>query len=134
MPSCRTPTAMFRCSCSLNTQAANTRNDEKRALGDLCSRTPAPATLTSYPSHDMSRDLLSRHITLDINLGSGASVVSAEMDMERNPELPGEPLFLDGEDLKLFNLYIRLPDDRVRVLKVTGSIRWWHRWHAVPVE
>lgn len=60
-------------------------------------------------------------MTLDINLGSGATVVTAELDLERNPDRPGEGLFLDGEELKLFRVYVRKADNSVEVLKVGGK-------------
>lgn len=51
--------------------------------------------------------LFPRHVTLDINLGDGATVVTAELDLERNADMPGADLFLDGEELKLFKVYVR---------------------------
>lgn len=60
-----------------------------------------------------------RHITLDIGLGTGASVVTSELDLERNAARPGEDLFLDGEELKLFRVYVRGEDGSVVMLKVT---------------
>ena len=61
---------------------------------------------------------LGRHITLDINLGAGTTVVTSELDLERNEDRPGEDLFLDGEELKLFRVYVRGKDDSVIMLKV----------------
>ncbi|CAM9378656.1 unnamed protein product [Ascophyllum nodosum] len=58
-----------------------------------------------------------RHITLDINLGGEATVVTAELDLERNADLPGEDLFLHGEELKLFRVYTRGADNSVVQLK-----------------
>lgn len=58
-------------------------------------------------------------MTLDINLGDGASVVTAELDLERNADSPGEDLFLDGEELKLFRVYSRGSNGEVVQLKVT---------------
>ncbi|CAM9158816.1 unnamed protein product [Ectocarpus sp. 6 AP-2014] len=64
---------------------------------------PAPKYRKDYkaPGH------WTRHVTLDINLGDGATVVTSELDMERNADSPGSDLFLDGEELKLFRVYIR---------------------------
>lgn len=76
-----------------------------------------------------------RRISLDIDLGSSATVVTAELEIERNRELPGEPLFLDGEDLELFRLFVKLSDDRVLELKVKGNIERWLRFlsQSTPV-
>lgn len=38
--------------------------------------------------------------------------------MERNADRPGEDLFLDGEELKLFRVYIRGEDDSTIMLEV----------------
>ena len=62
-------------------------------------------------------------MTLDINLGDGATVVTAELDLERNADSPGEDLFLDGEELKLFRVYARGADGKVAQLKV--ATRLW---------
>lgn len=61
---------------------------------------------------------LGRHITMDINLGAGTTVITSELDLERNADRPGEDLFLDGEELKLFRVYVRGKDDSVIMLKV----------------
>lgn len=58
-------------------------------------------------------------MTLDINLGDGATVVTAELDLERNADSPGEDLFLDGEELKLFRVYARDGKGEVTQLQVT---------------
>lgn len=55
---------------------------------------------------------------MDINLGAGATVITSELDLERNEDRPGEDLFLDGEELKLFRVYVRGKDDSVIMLKV----------------
>lgn len=60
-----------------------------------------------------------RHVTLDINLGDGATVVTAELDLERNADSPGSDLFLDGEELKLFRVYTRGDNGELTQLKVT---------------
>lgn len=62
-------------------------------------------------------------MTLDINLGDGATVVTAELDLERNADSPGSDLFLDGEELKLFRVYTRGGNGEVAQLKV--EIRLW---------
>ncbi|CAN0495631.1 unnamed protein product, partial [Scytosiphon promiscuus] len=59
-------------------------------------------------------------VTLDINLGDGATVVTAELDMERNADSPGADLFLDGEELKLFRVYVRNSNGEVTQLQVTA--------------
>lgn len=64
--------------------------------------------------------LNSRHVTLDINLGDGATVVTSELDMERNADSPGSDLFLDGEELKLFRVYVRDDNGEVTQLQVTA--------------
>lgn len=55
---------------------------------------------------------------MDINLGDGATVVTAELDLERNADLPGSDLFLDGEELKLFRVYVRSDKGEVVQLQV----------------
>lgn len=55
---------------------------------------------------------------MDINLGAGTTVITSELDLERNEDRPGEDLFLDGEELKLFRVYVRGKDDSVIMLKV----------------
>lgn len=62
-----------------------------------------------------------RHVTLEFNLGDGATVVTAELDLERNADLPGSDLFLDGEELKLFRVYTRDSVGKVVQLKVTNT-------------
>ena len=66
--------------------------------------------------------LSGRHITLDINLGAGTTVVTSELDLERNADRPGEDLFLDGEELKLFRVYVRGKDDSAIMLKVLQAV------------
>lgn len=61
-------------------------------------------------------------MTLDIDLGDGATVVTAELDMERNADSPGSDLFLDGEELKLFRVYVRDANGEVTQLQVTAVI------------
>ena len=48
-------------------------------------------------------------------------MVTAELDIERNANRPGEGLFLNGEELKLFRAYIRKEDKSVVPLKVMGT-------------
>jgi len=48
-----------------------------------------------------------RRITLDINLGDATTVVTSDLELERNADLPGSDLFLDGEELKLLRVHVR---------------------------
>lgn len=49
-------------------------------------------------------------------------MVTAELDLERNADSPGEDLFLDGEELKLFRVYTRGADGKIAQLKVTTRL------------
>lgn len=49
-------------------------------------------------------------------------MVTAELDLERNADSPGEDLFLDGEELKLFRVYARGADGKVAQLKVNNPL------------
>ncbi|CAM9575094.1 unnamed protein product, partial [Ectocarpus fasciculatus] len=72
------------------------------------SMTEAPtAPVPKYRKDYKAPGHWTRHVTLDLNLGDGATVVTSELDMERNADSPESDLFLDGEELKLFRVYVR---------------------------
>lgn len=50
-------------------------------------------------------------------------MVTSELDLERNADLPGSDLFLDGEELKLFRVYVRGSDGKVAQLEVSYPCR-----------
>jgi len=79
---------------------------------------PQVKSLHFPSSSPIVRCTAARHVTLDINLGDGATVVTSELDLERNADLPGSDLFLDGEELKLFRVYVRGGDGKVAQLEV----------------
>ena len=58
-------------------------------------------------------------------------MVTAELDLERNADLPGEDLFLHGEELKLFRVYTRGADNSVVQLKVTDMQVFFCRARAL---
>lgn len=61
---------------------------------------------------------------MDIDLGDAVTVVKSDLDLERNQDLPGSDLFLDGEELKLLRVHVRGGDDKEAVqLQVTNVSR-----------
>lgn len=60
-------------------------------------------------------------------------MVTAELDLERNADMPGADLFLDGEELKLFRVYVRNEKGEVVQFQVCYPptlVYVWH-WSAV---